>query len=352
MSKIKNTFKIIVVLLVVALIGGLTVGCTSQSGSKGKPRELIMTCYGGAYQEFFEKEVIPEFEEKHNCKVKLAVGLAKDWMAELRAGGVNNPPYDVVMTNEIWASQERREGYFVELPTDKIPNLDNALIRNKNDNGVIGIIQPIGIAYRTDMVENPPKSWKDLWKDEYKGKIGLYTITNSAGMMFLLATAEVFTGDQHNLDVAFEKIKELKPFKQTDFSGDMEKLLSIGEVSMGVLDAPAVARLKKKGISVEWVAPEEGMFMFEQDFNVTKGSKVKDLTYNWINYILSDKIQKKLVERFYVTPGCKGIKVPEDLKELIPIRGERVNDIWIWDWNYVNDRKQEIINRWNREISG
>jgi putative spermidine/putrescine transport system substrate-binding protein len=319
---------------------------------KAAPRELIVNCFGGAYQEFFEKEILPDFEKKHNVKVKLAVGLAKDWIAKMKTAGVDNPPYDVLMLNEIWASQLRREGFFVELPVDKVPNLKNVIVRNKNDNGVIGAIQPIGIAYRTDLVSTPPVSWKDLWKDEYKGKIGLYTITNSAAMMFFMSTATSFGGDQNQIDLAFEKIKALKPFKQTDFSGDMEKLLTLGEISLGVLDSPAAARLIKQGIPVKWVEPQEGLLMFEQDFNVTKGSKEKELAYAYINYMLSDEVQAKWVKKFYITPVTKNATVPEELKQAIPVTGEKIKKIWLWDWDAINDRKQEIVNRWNREISG
>ena len=50
------------------------------------------------------KEIVPAFEKEHpKINVRLDVGLAKTWLANLRASGVDNPPYDVMMTNEIWA---------------------------------------------------------------------------------------------------------------------------------------------------------------------------------------------------------------------------------------------------------
>lgn len=343
--------KNIMACVLMGMVSVLALGIATPASAK--PTNLIVTCYGGAYQEFFEKQVIPDFNKKYNADVTLAIGLAKNWLAEMRAGGVDNPPYDVLMLNEIWATQLRREGYFTNIPKDKVPNLDNALMKTTDKSGVVGVvgmIQPLGIAYRTDRVKNPPKAWRDLWNKEYRGELGNYTATNSAGIMFVLVTAKIFTGDEHNIKEAVEKIRELKPFKLVDFSGGMENLLISGEISVGMLDSPAVARMKKQGIPVAWVAPEEGMCMFGQNFSVTKGSKKNDLAYKWVNYILSEEVQEKLVKRFYVTPATKSAKIPADLKDLIPIDMDRVSEILTWDWDSVNSRKQELIRMWNERI--
>src|SRR5207249_1110157 len=138
-----------------------------------------------------------------------------------------------------------------------------------------------------------PKSWKDLWTvPEYKGKIGIYNIVNSAGQMTICLTSKLWTGGDKDIDTAYKKIAELKPFKQTDFSGDMEKLLVQGEVLIGILDMPAAVRLKKSGAPIGWVAPSEGMIMFEQDVAVTAGSKNKPAAFAFGNWMLKRETQE------------------------------------------------------------
>jgi spermidine/putrescine-binding protein len=95
-----------------------------------------------------------------------------------------------------------------------VPNLkDVALnLRIKDDTGVLTLVGPIGISYRTDKI-SPPKTWKDLWTvPEYKGKIGIYNIVNSAGQMFVCLTSKLFTGGDKDIDTAYKKIAELKPW--------------------------------------------------------------------------------------------------------------------------------------------
>lgn len=303
------------------------------------------------------KVIVPEFEKRYPwIEIKLDVGLAKSWLANLRASGVKNPPYDVMMTNEIWANIERGEGFFDPIPLSKAPYLKEVYdhLRNPDDNGVLGVISPIGLAYRPDLLKemgkSPPTSWKDLWDPAYEGKRGLYTITNSAGMMFVLLASQIWGESQYDLDAGFEAIKKLKPFKMVDFSGSMEIVLTRGEVVLGVLDRPAVTRLKRQGVNLAFAYPKEGVYMFEQDFNLLKGSKVKDAACAYINWIVSPESQILWTKKFYTVPANQNVEIPKDLKDEILLTGERINEILKWDWSWINARRDGVIERWNKEI--
>jgi len=314
---------------------------------------LVINSYGGPFEKFMRGEIIPVFEKETGIKTKLDIGLAKDWLATLRAAGVDNPPYDVLLMNGIFAALLRAEGFFEPIPTAEVPNMKDLVpvARQPNDNGVIAWMQPLGVAYRTDMTKATPAAWKDLWNPEFKEHIGLYTITNTGGMMFLLMIAKIFGGSEYKTDVAFDEIRKLKPFTQVDFSGTMEIMLTRGEVTVGPLDFPAAARLKLKGAEIDIKPPAEGSFMFDQMFNVLKGSKKKAEGYKWIDFLLRPDIQAKWVKGFYVTPSNRGVVIPDDLKPLIPLRGDRTKEIVVFDWNTANKNRDAIIDRWNKEMT-
>jgi putative spermidine/putrescine transport system substrate-binding protein len=320
----------------------------------GAADALVVTSYGGAWEKFFREEVVPPFEKETKGKINLAVGLSKDWLTNIRAAGSGEAPYDVVMTNEAFASIEREEGYFEPLPVDRITNMKDLLPigRYPKDMSLIGIIQPIGLAYRSDLVKTPPSSWKDLWTNpEFKGRTALYTITNSAGYMFVLMMAQIFGGAQDKIDVAFAEIKKLKPFAQLDFSGTMEIQLTRGEAVVGPLDFPTIARMKSKGVPVDVVAPKEGVFMFEQVFSILKASTNKDLACRWIDYILRPDVQEKWVREFFISPLNSKVAIPDNLKSAIPIHGERLREIKVFDWAAANRIRDTVIERWNKEMA-
>jgi putative spermidine/putrescine transport system substrate-binding protein len=333
---------------------GVVAGAALGFPSVARAAEpLVINSYGGPFEKFMREQIIPVFEKETGIKTTLDIGLAKDWLATLRASGPDNPPYDVLLMNGIWAALLRAEGFFDPIPVSEVPNLKDVfpVARMPNDNGVIAWMQPIGVAYRSDTVKTPPVSWKDLWNPEYKGQTGLYTITNTAGMMFLLMVARIFGGSEYNTDVAFQEIVKLKPFTQVDFSGTMETLLTRGEVMVGLLDFPAVARLKLKGAELAMNLPPEGSFMFDQMFDVLKGSKKKAEGYQWINFLLRPDIQLKWVKDFYVTPCNQAVSIPDDLKPLIPLSGDKMKDIIVFDWDTANKHRDVIIDRWNKEMA-
>src|SRR5437870_11414972 len=149
----------------------LTAGAIASVGVPGREAgaqaggTITITSYGGPWEEFMRSAVVPAFEKEHpGIKVELAIGLSKDWVAKLKAAGKDNPPYDIVITNEVWAAPLRAEGRYTKLPPELVPNLKSVApnLRIKDDMGVLALVGPIGRAYRTDKVKTLPTARNDL----------------------------------------------------------------------------------------------------------------------------------------------------------------------------------------------
>jgi putative spermidine/putrescine transport system substrate-binding protein len=315
---------------------------------------LVVTSYGGTWEEFMRAEILPAFEEATGAEIELAVGLSTDWMTKLRAAGADDPPYDVVIANETYISTGRIGGFFESLPIDKVPNLDNVheSLRLSDDVGVFALVAPIGLGYMTDEVTiDTAPSWLEL--NTFLPGLGIYNIKNSAAAQHIMMTAEAITGDYQDWEPGFDWIRDnLRDAKQSDFSGDMETLLTAGEIQAGLLDAPAVARLKSQGIAIEWTGPEEGLLMFEQNTNVTTGSEVKDLAYSFVNYWLGVDVQTKFSESYFWTPSNVHVEIGAELAESIPVTRENLDRMKQWDYEWLNSGpREEMIQRWNREMT-
>lgn len=315
---------------------------------------LIVTSYGGTWEEFMRAEILPPFEQATGATIELVVGLSTDWMTKLRAAGPDDPPYDVVIANETYISTGRIGGFFEPLPLDKVPNLGHVdeSLRLPNDVGVFALVAPIGLGYMTDQVTvDTAPSWLDL--AGFLPGLGIYNIKNSAAAQHIMMTAEVVSGDYKNWEPGFEWIRDnLRDAKQSDFSGDMETLLTAGEIQVGLLDSPAVARLKGQGVAIGWSGPEEGLLMFEQNTNVTTGSQVKDLAYSFVNYWLGVGVQSKFAEAYFWTPSNVQVEIGADLSESIPVTRENLDRMKHWDYEWLNSGpREEMIQRWNREMT-
>ena len=313
--------------------------------------ELVITTYGGSWEKFWRATLVPAFTAKTNIRPTLDIGLGRTYISTMRAAGVGKSPYGVVMTNEIYASVLRAEGQFQKLDRKLLPNyadLYPIATAAADGWGVVGLISPIGIGYRTDLVKTPPKSWKDLWTNpEFKGRIGLYSIQNSAGKMMLMLASKLYGGDIHNIDVGFKKLAELGRVMQTDFN--MSTMMSTGEIAVAPFDFGEIARLRNQGLPVECIIPEEGLLMWDQTFNVPQGAPGHP-AHAYIDFILSPEGQTVLMKEFFVSPVNRKVTVPEGLKKDVPVSGKDMGRFFSWDWAFMNKNAEAITRRWNETV--
>lgn len=322
--------------------------------ANAQAQQITVTSYGGPYEKLFRSRLIPLFKKETGATVQLSLGTARDSIPLMRAAGVDNPPVEVVMTNEVIADILRTEGYFTPLSEKTVPNLKNIapIGRFEGDIAVTGILQPVGITYRSDLVSNPPKSYKELIeRPDIRGKIGVYNITNSLGFMFVLMLARIYGGSEQAIDAALEQIKKLKPFSQVDFSGTMAIQLTRGEVEIAPLDFAATMRLQRQGVQLSSERPSEGLLAFDQVFNVTKGSKKHELAFAWVDFMLREDVQQILASEFLVSPtNVKTTLPPELASNPLMITGDGLKAVIRHDWPSANRLRGEIVDKWNRTM--
>lgn len=315
-------------------------------------KSLVVPTLGGVWEQFWRKEIAPRFERASGAKVTLDVGNGRVFGANLRAAGVAKPPYSIIMTNEVFASGLRKEGFFEKLDLSKLSNYSDLYPMARATGGwsALGAVSPIGIGYRTDLVKTKPKAWKDLWTNpEFKGKIGLYNFANSAGKMELLLASKIFGKDQYDVDAGFAALAKLGRVIQVDFN--LSTALASGEIIVAPYDFGEISRLRKQGLPVDCIIPEEGMVMFDQSVNVLANGPDKDLAYQYMNFLVSPEIQGLLMREFFVSPVNQKVIVPTDLQKDVPVSGPDMAKILTWDWDFVNQNQAALGERWTKTFS-
>lgn len=322
------------------------------TGAFAQGRTLIVPTLGGVWEQFWRSSIAPAFTRESGAAVTLDVGNGRVFGANLRAAGVAKPPYSIVMTNEVFASGLRKEGFFEKLDLSKVPNYNDLypMARASGGWGAIGAVSPIGIGYRTDLVKTKPKAWKDLWNNpEFKGKIGLYNYANSAGKMTLALASRIYGKDQYDADAGFAALGRLGKVIQVDFN--LSTAMAAGEIVVAPFDFGEISRLRKQGLPVDCVIPEEGMIMFDQTVNILANGPEKELAYRYANFLLSAETQSLLMRQFFVSPTNQKVVVPPDLRADVPVSGPDMAKILTWDWDFVNANQTQFGERWAKTFS-
>src|SRR5229473_2436684 len=102
---------------------------------------------------------------------------------------------------------------FAPIPADKVPNLKD-LPKKFIDSRGLGAFcsaQIIGLAYNPEKIKTPPKSWNDLLKPEYKGRVGLSSMGSTLISAWMVEIARINGGSEDNMEPAFAYLKKLLP---------------------------------------------------------------------------------------------------------------------------------------------
>jgi putative spermidine/putrescine transport system substrate-binding protein len=215
--------------------------------------------------------------------------------------------------------------------------------------GVSIFTSAIGLGYRTDKGLTPPTSWKDLADPKLAGVRGSYIIpVNSLGQCHLMMLGKIYGKGLQDLDAAYKALEQLKPIKLFDFTGGMEKALLSGEVSVAVIHDSGIYRYDGQNQPTDFASPKEGVVALEQVLNVTPGSKVKELAFAYIDYMLRPDVQKMLAEGVWYSPANKKVKLDAKYDAKLLTTPEKVSKLIQVDWKWYNERKDEIDQRVNR----
>jgi iron(III) transport system substrate-binding protein len=189
----------------------------------------------------------------------------------------------------------------------------------------------------------PPKSWKDLLKPEYKGKIRVANPTTSGTAYNMITTIRyIFKGDEEK---TFDYLKKLDAnidqYTKSGAAGG--KSAAIGEIPVAIGYAHDMVKLKVEGAPVTITIPSEGTGYEVASMSLVKDGKdmvnAKKL-YDWI----LQKEAQNIIGQWYVVPLSKlATKNPVafSLKDV-----KTVNQDLVWD----SDNKNRLLDRWTKEI--
>lgn len=335
---------------------GLAAAATlGAGGARAQARgSVVTTTYPGGFEEAFRQIVVPGVRRMTGLDLTVTPMLAVDQVAKITAARAN-PPFDVVIFDEgpmlaslnqdiIGKFPSAGARHFADLPAE---------FRGVDDFGPVVTVQPVGIAYNPKKVAKPT-SWNDLWKREYKGRVGLTGMQSSLGTAYMCEIAKLHGGGEKNFEPAYAKVKELLPNlgALAPSPGALAALFQQGEVDIAPNYYNAVMILKSKGVDIEFAVPTTGSVAVRTSLHIVKNARNVEGAAAYIDAMLSPDIQGPLMEKpWYFVATSNKVSFPA---EMHPIFGTNVTEMMkrsvVLDWAEINKTRPQLIERFNREV--
>ena len=334
-------------------LGALGASSLATGISFAQSKSISATSYPGAWESAHRSILVPAFQKATGASTNLVASLAVDTVSKILAARAN-PPYDVIILDEGPYLAALQHDIFERIPADKLPNLKDIPDRfvDKRGFGCYVSGQIIGIAYNNEKIKTPPRSWNDLLKPEYKGRVGLASMGSTLMSAWMVEIARLNGGGEENMEPAFQFVKKLLPNVGAVAAspGALATLFQQGQVDISVHYNNNVGDIAAKGVPIALARPDTGYILIQSTMHVVKNTKSFDLAAAYINAAISPEVQQRMGDApYFVVPTnqkvafSKGLQTwARDMQDLQTFKAV--------DWAKLNPRRGEYIDRFNREV--
>ncbi len=320
--------------------------------SHAQARKLVFATFTGSWEEAHRDVLVPAFK-KEGKEVLLDAMLSVDQIAKVSASKAN-PSIDLMLHDPGPALTAIAQDLVEPFPVAQSKHYKDLIPEAQDPQGPAMFFQVVGITYNPEKIKTPPTSWADLWKPEYKGRVGITNMNSTLGTGFMVELARMYGGSEANIEPAFKKISELKPNLAAVASnpGALAALFQQGQIDISPGNFNAIQILKARGVPVEFVAPKEGAIAFKTSVHIVKNSPNQSLAAALIDTALSPEVQARLMESPYlIVPTNSRVKMGGEIaKVLAKDQAEMKKKFVFQDWKKINENRAAWIDRFNREI--
>jgi putative spermidine/putrescine transport system substrate-binding protein len=317
-------------------------------------RRLVFATFTGSWEEAHRDVLVPAFRKAtNNAEVTLDPMLSVDQIAKVKAA-LQNPPIDVMLHDPGPALVAIDQGLVEAFPVDKSAYYKDLIADAQEPMGPAPFFQVVGITYNPDNIKTPPTSWTDIWKPEYKGRVGITNLNSTLGTGWLVEIARTRGGNEANVEAGFKAIGELKPNLAAVAAnpGQLATLYQQGQIDIGPGNFNAIQILKARGVPVEFVAPKEGAIAFKTTIHIVKNSPNQELAAKLIDAALSPDVQAKLMDAPYlIVPTNTKVRMGGEIAKVLAKDHDDLKKKFVFqDWKKINEQRAQWIERFNRDI--
>jgi len=317
-------------------------------------RNLVFATFTGSWEEAHKAVLVPAaLEHMKDANVILDPMISVDQISKVMASR-EHPPIDVMLHDPGPALTAIEQGLIEPYPVADSAYYQQLMPESQDPMGPSIFYQIVGLTYNPDTIQTPPDSWMDLWKPEYKGRVGITNMNSSLGTGFMVELAKLHGGSDSNIEPAFELLTKLKPNLAAVAAnpGQLASLFQQGQIDISPGNFNAIQILKARGVPVEWVAPKEGAIAFKTSIHIVKNSPNRDLAFALIEASMSPQVQSQLMEAPYlVVPTNMQVKMSGEIAEsLAKDQAEMKSRFRFQDWKVINPNRAAWIERFNKDI--
>lgn len=315
------------------IVGATVFAASLLGGTALVSAEGELNLYSSRHYDTDER-LYSDFEEQTGIKINRIEGKADELIARMDAEGANSPA-DVLLTVDI-SRVVRAEDKDLLAPVDS--DLLNRRLPShlRNPDGLWFSFSQRSriIFFDKENVQNPPQTYADLAKPEYKGMICARSSTNTY-QISLLSSVIAHSGEAAATDWAKAVRENMARAPQ---GGDTDQLRGIvsGECAIAISNTYYFSRALRTNVKnlsdsidkIGWVFPDQsgnGAHMNISAGGVAKNAPNRENAIKFLEYLTSESAQKYFSAGNDEYPAVPGIGLSDSVAQLGLFRQDVIN---------------------------
>lgn len=306
--------KIMILVLTAALAVSLVMtGCKGKGASEGADAgELNLFIW----TEYVPEGVFDKFTEETGIKVNVTTFSSnEDMLAKVKSEAPG--AYDIIQPSDYMVSQLIAQDMVAELDKDALTNLSNIGEEYLNpvyDPGNVYSVPYQGgvaaIAVNTEKVDVEITGYDDLFDPALANSIVLLDDFRAIiGMTARSMGYSMNETDPEKLAEIKDKLLTLKSNVKLYDSDSPKSALISGDCSVGMIWNAEIALSMAENSSIKVVFPEEGPYVFMDNWCITKESPNYDNAIKFINFMMDPEVVQMVLEEFpYLNPNKTAVE--------------------------------------------
>jgi len=339
MHKLKRKNALIFVII---LLGVILAACQTQQEST----EINVLC---TPQEEWCQGMKQEFEAKFDITVNYVRMSSGESLARLQAEK-DNPQFDIWWGGPIDTYVAGKEAGVLE--QYESPNLKNLLkpdLYMDTDHYWAGIyVGSLGFCTNKDWLADhpgvePPRSWDDLLKPEFKGQIMVAHPSTSGTSYTAMATVLQIKGEDAGWEYLKSYAGQMAQF--TKSGAAPSKFVGQGEAAVCIVFShDIIHEIDDNGAPLVLTFPEEGTGYEIGGMAIVKGAKHLDAAKKWYDWALTPEAQALGPKyKAYQAPTVGGVEL--SYPELLQV------NLIDYDFLWAGTNKKAFVDRFSNEIA-
>lgn len=321
-------------LMAVSTLGGsVLAACGGGGGDSGTLSTLM-------WDDYATKAVTGAFQRQQDITLDNSpLATNEEILTKLKAGGTGS--FSVSSPNIAYVQAQVEAGVLDPIDLARVPNTKHYFpnfteqLRSKLtfDGKPYGVPVSWGLdtmVYNETKIPEPPSSWMDVLKPEYKGKVLLVEGPNANFEIWprVIGGYDPATLTQAQLDETTDFLIELKRSHVRAIASsndDIARLFSAGEIwiaASGANPATVPVAAKLGGDKVNFTIPKEGAATWCDSLVIPKDPPNEQAAYDFLDYMLKARPQAQHAKDFYA-----GVVV----ENAVPLVGETNRQIVPYD---------------------